>query len=97
MNELGVPLLVLGITATVLTILLNNVMWFRFTNTYNRRVGGPMPPLLFYFRGRWYRATKMPSSDPELERRRQQLRWSQVAMFGAYGLVVLGVLFLVWR
>jgi hypothetical protein len=92
MSELGLPLLALGIVAMVTAILVNSAMWFRFTNTYNRRIGGPMPPLLFDFRGRWYRATKTPSSDPELERRRLQLRWSQVAMFAAYALVLVGVL-----
>lgn len=53
----------------VITILLNTLLWFRFTDTYSRRVGRRMPPLLFDFAGRWYRAMKTPSSDTELERR----------------------------
>lgn len=97
MTDLGLTLIVLGIVAMVIAILVNNVMWFRFTNTYNRRVGGPMPPLLFDLAGRWYRATKTPSSDPELERRRLQLRWSQVAMFAAFAIALLGALLSVSR
>ena len=77
MQGVGTFLLLFGFASAVPLILINTLLWMRFTALYARSSSEKMPFLPLDFGGRWQQALRVAHVDPGVERLRRQLRISQ--------------------
>ena len=83
--------LILSFVFAIPLILVNTFLWIRFNRLYRRRSAEKMPPFLFDVAGRWFQVLRSPNAEPDIERMRRQVRFSERLLSGPLVLALLGI------